>query len=74
MNVIKVTRFSPWEEHALRLSDLAEDESFLIAMGGKVRLCLPLYLKNDLAKCLGMRISILRTDTDYRFRILEDQS
>jgi hypothetical protein len=67
-------RLSPWEEGGLKLIDLAEDEGFLIASGGKFRLCLPLHLKDDLAKCLGRTISILRTDTDYRVRILDEQS
>jgi hypothetical protein len=67
-------RLSPWEEGALTLIDLAEDDGFLVASCGKFRLCLPLHLKDDLAKCLGRTISILRTDTDYRMRILEEQS
>jgi hypothetical protein len=67
-------RLSPWEEGALTLIDLAEDEGSLIASGGKFRLCLPLHLKDDLTECLGLRISILRTDTDYRMRILDEQS
>jgi hypothetical protein len=74
VKVSEAKRLSPWEEGALTLIDLAEDDGFLVASGGKFRLCLPLHLKNDLAKCLGQRISILRTDCDYRFRILDQQS
>ena len=70
MNLINAKRLAPWEEHALKLSELAEEGSFLMASDGKVKLCLPLEMKDDLARCLGHRISILRTDSDYRFRIL----
>ena len=74
MKIFEAKRLSPWEEGALTLSDLTEDDGYLIASGGKFRLCLPLHLKDDLAKCLGRTISILRTDTDYRMRILNEQS
>ena len=74
VKVSEAKRLSPWEEGALTLIDLAEDEGSLIASGGKFRLRLPLHLKDDLAKCLGRTISILRTDTDYCMRILDEQS
>ena len=75
MKVSEAKRLSPSEEGALTLIDLAEDGGFLIASGGgKLRLSLPLHLKDDLAKCLGQTISILRTDTDYRMRILDEQN
>jgi len=74
MKVIEAKRLSLWEEAALKLSDLTEDDGYLIASGGKFRICLPLHLKDDLAKCLGLRVSILRTDTVYRLRILGEQS
>jgi hypothetical protein len=67
-------RLSPWEEGALRLSNLAEDDGCLIASGRKLKLRLPLEMKTNLSKCLGLKISILRTDTDYHMRILDDQS
>jgi len=74
MTIFEAKRLSPWEEGALTLINLTEDDGYLIASGGKFRLCLPLLLKDDLAKCLGQTISILRTDTDYRMRILNQQS
>jgi hypothetical protein len=74
VTVFKAYRLSPWEEGALRLSNLAEDDGYLIANGGKFKLRLPLEMKANLAKCLGLKISILRTDTEYRIRILDDQS
>jgi hypothetical protein len=72
MTIFEAYRLSPWEECALLLDSLIEDED-LIACGGKIMLHLPLQTKSDLDKCLGLRISILRTDTDYRIRILEEQ-
>ena len=74
MTVFEPYRLSPWEECALRLREIAEDEDHLIAIGDKVRLGLPLDLKGKLRKCLGLRISVLRTDADYCIRILDEQS
>jgi len=74
MTVLEAHRLVPWEEGALKLSNLVEDNGYLVASGGGIKLCLPLYLKPDLAKYMGQRISILRTDIDYRMRILDGQS
>ena len=73
MNIFEAYRLSPWEECALLLDTLIEEEGCLIACGGKVMLRLPLTMKSDLDKCLGRRISILRTDIDYRMLILDCQ-
>ena len=73
MTIPDTTRLAPWEEGALKLSNLADDEGSLIASGGKVRLRLPLEMKANLANRVWLRISILRTDTDYRIRILDEQ-
>ena len=72
MTVFGALRLVPWEEGALKLSNLAEDDGCLVASDGKVRLCLPLHMKVELAKYLGLRISILRTDTDYRIILLDE--
>ena len=74
VKVFEAKRLSPWEEGTLKLSNLAEDSDFLVASGGEIKLCLPLEMKDDLAKYLGMRISILKTDAGFRMRILDDQS
>jgi hypothetical protein len=74
VNIFDAHRLSPWEESALLLDNLIVDVDCLTACGGRVMLRLPLTMKSDLEKCLGRRISILRTDTDYRMRILEGQS
>jgi len=73
VNIFEAYLLSPWEECALLLDTLIEEDGWLIACGGKVRIRLPLIMKTDLNKCLGRRISILRTDIDYRMRILDCQ-
>ena len=74
MNIFEAYLLSPWEEAALLLDSLIEEEGCLIASGGNVVLRLPLAMKSDLDKCLGRKISILRTDTDYRMLLLDCQS
>lgn len=74
MSILDAHRLSPWEEGALLLNDLIEEEDCLIGCGDTVILRLPLEMKSDLDKCLGRRISILRTDVDYIMRLLDDQA
>ena len=73
-SILKAYYLAPWEEAALRLNDLTEENGRLIASGDRMKFSLPLELKDDLNKYIGMRISILRTDinTDYRMRILDE--
>jgi hypothetical protein len=73
MVIFETYHLSPWEEGSLLLDKLIVEEGWLIASGSKVVLRLPLQLKDDMAKCLGRRISILRTDTDYLMRILDEK-
>jgi hypothetical protein len=73
MTIFEAHHLSPWEEGALRLSNLTEANGCLVASGGKVRLCLPLHMKVELAKYVGLRISILRTDIGYRIRLLDEK-
>ena len=74
MTILECYRLVPWEEGTLKLVDLHEDDCRLIASGDKIRFSFPLEMKDKLSKCLGMRISILRTDDSYRMRILDDHS
>jgi hypothetical protein len=74
VNIFEAHLLSPWEECALLLDTLIEEEGCLIASGGKAKLRLPLAMKSDLDKCLGRRISILRTDLDYRMLLLDCQN
>jgi len=71
MKAKEVISLAPWEERALPLIRLIEVDGFLMASDGRVKICLPREMKADLTKCMGQRIAILRTDTDYRMRILD---
>lgn len=73
MTILECYHLVPWEEGTLKLVDLYEDECRLIASGDKIRFSFPLEMKDKLSKCLGMKISILRTDDAYRIRILDEQ-
>jgi hypothetical protein len=64
MTIFEAHRLIPWEEGTLPLNNLTEENGTLIASGDRIRLCLPLDMKADLAKCLGLKICILRTDCD----------
>ena len=74
MKVFEARPLVPWEEGGLRLREIAEDDGCLIAIGDKVRLRLPLELRDDLGKYFGMKISILKTDNGYCIRIQDEQS
>jgi hypothetical protein len=73
MKIIESYHLSPWEECVLLPDTLIEEEDCLVACSSKIMLNLPLQMKPDLDKCLGLRISILRTDTVYLMRILDEK-
>jgi len=72
VRIFQAIRLAPWEEGVFKLNNLVEDDGSLVASGGKVMLRLPLEMKADLANCMGRRIAIIRTDADYRMRVLDD--
>ena len=72
MRIFQAIRLAPWEEGVFKLGNLVEDDGSLVASGGKVMLRLPLEMKADLANFMGRRIAIIRTDADYRMRVLDD--
>ena len=74
MKAIEAIHLAPWEERALPLIRLIEVDGFLKASDGKIDLCLPLELKGRLSRCLGARIAVLRTDSGYCVRILDEKS
>lgn len=71
MMFLEVHRLIPWEEGTLRLNSLVEEDGSLVVSGERFRLCLPLDMKDKLGKCIGKKISILRTDEGYRARVLD---
>jgi len=64
-------RLHLWQEWADKILQLVENDGILVACGSKSAVVLPLEMKDDLKVLLGQRVSILRTDSDYRFRIID---
>ena len=62
----------PWVEAFGQLHELREQDCYLEVGIGPTTFALPSELKEKLKDCLGQRICILRTDTDYRIRILDE--
>jgi len=64
-------RLSPWEEVIGPVLDLKQNpEGFFAALIGKVLVALPDEIGSQLQGLQGQRIGILRTDIDYRMRII----
>lgn len=66
-----VYRLEPWIEVAGHFHELREDDGYIVAKIGPAIVALPSELEEKLKECIGQRITILKTDTDYRFRVLE---
>ena len=65
-------RLDPWMEVAGLLHELFEQDGYQVARIGPTAIVLPELLSKQLADHIGRRISVLRTDFDFRYRILED--
>jgi hypothetical protein len=52
-----------------QLHELQEDDGYLIARIGPAKVALPSEVGEKLKGCIGKRISILRTDTDFRLLV-----
>jgi len=63
----------PWEELSGSAYKVEVLEGNCVAQIGKISVCLPLGLAAQLEQQKGKRITILRTDSDYRFRVLEEE-
>ena len=63
-------RLEPWMESFGQLHELREQDGYIEASIGTTTFALPSELKEKLKDCVGRRICVLRTDTDYRFRAL----
>jgi hypothetical protein len=63
-------RLEPWMEALGQLHELKEQDGYLEARIGPTMVALPSELKEMLKDCIGRRIGILRTDIDYRFRVM----
>jgi len=65
----------PWREIIGTLEQIRrEDDRMIIRLSHHSVIELPLHLYADLKPKIGERIGILRTETDYRFRLLSSES
>jgi len=62
----------PWEELSVPADKVEVLEGNCVARIGKLSVWLPTGLAAQLEQLKGKRITILRTDSDYRFRVLEE--
>jgi hypothetical protein len=69
---VTARRLQPWEETRGQLHELLERDGCLVARIGPVVVAIPDELEARLREQVGHTIDILRTDTDYRFRCLDE--
>lgn len=70
MTVFEVRRLELWEEARGPLSDLRDIDGQLIVTIAGLVISLPSDFKARLKGHIGHSIAVLRTDSDYRMRIL----
>ncbi len=70
----KIIHLSPFEEAIGVLYKLYEVDSIWIADIGQVHAWLPDEIASKLNGLQGQRIGVLRTDCDYRFRVIGDST
>ena len=58
-----------WDEIVGPVLNIEEVEGYCLALIGKISIYLPLEMAEKLREQIGNHIGILRTDTDYRFRV-----
>lgn len=61
----------PWDEVLGPAISVEDCEGHCIALIGKIPVLLPLEMSARLAEAKGQRVGILRTDNDYRLRVIE---
>ena len=64
-------RMQPWDEVLGPVLRVDEHDSHCLALIGKISVILPQDMTIKLAEAKGKRVGILRTDLDYRLRVLE---
>jgi hypothetical protein len=70
-------RLDYYEEARGLLEAIQDQDGFLVAKIGKIRLALPASLEQSLRPLIGQRIAILRTDLprkEYLFRVLDGET
>lgn len=61
----------PWDEVLGPALGVEEYDGHCLALIGKIPVILPQEMATRLGEAKGQRVGILRTDNDYRMRILE---
>jgi hypothetical protein len=60
----------PWDEVLGPALGVEEHDGHCLALIGKIPVILPQEMTAKLAEAKGQRIGVLRTDCDYRFRVI----
>jgi hypothetical protein len=66
----QVYRLQPWEEALGLLKNVQLLEGYALAEIGPVTVALPIDLGERLSYLIGQRIGVIRTENDYRMRII----
>lgn len=66
----QVCRLQPYEEALGQLKNVQLLEGYALAEIGPVTLALPIEMGERLNSFIGQRIEVLRTEVDYRFRMM----
>jgi hypothetical protein len=63
----------PWDEVIGPAISVEECEGHCLSLVGKISVLLPLEMSRRLKDAKGQRVGILRTDDDYRLRVIEEE-
>lgn len=62
----------PWDEVLGPYLEVEEHDGYCLALIGEIPVILPKDMAARLTEAKGQRIGILRTDCDYRFRLIQE--
>lgn len=63
----------PWDEVLGPAHEVEEHDDHCLALIGKIPVILPQELAARLTEAKGQRVGVLRTDIDYRFRLIQGE-
>lgn len=66
----QVCRLQPYEEALGQLKNVQILEGYALAEIGPVTVALPIEMGERLNSFIGQRIGVLRTEVDYRYRVM----
>lgn len=73
MSVFNMRFLRLWEEVRGPFTHIEERDGQLLVTIADLDIALPCYLKDLIEGHVGHKITILRTDSDYRFRCLDEE-